>query len=103
MSEMTFARISLGRIRLGDRLRDLSEDQVAVLVDSIKQVGLLNPITVCEQPVIENNIAVAGYYLVAGAHRLEACRRLGLTEIAATIVDLAGETPHLPRVLPVRS
>jgi uncharacterized ParB-like nuclease family protein len=95
MREMTWVRIPLDRVRLGDRLRDLSEAQVAVLVDSIAQVGLLNPITVCEQPIVENDIAVPGYRLVAGAHRLEACRRLGLAEIAATIVDL----PELKRQL----
>src|SRR3954469_21061134 len=58
-------------------------------------VGLLNPITVCEQPVDENNVVVSEYHLVAGAPRRPAGRRLGLAEIAATIVDL----PKLERQL----
>jgi ParB-like chromosome segregation protein Spo0J len=69
MSEMTVARIPLDRIRIGNRLRDLNADKVAVLVESIAELGLLHPITVCEQAVIENNIAVSEYLLVAGAHR----------------------------------
>jgi ParB-like chromosome segregation protein Spo0J len=95
MSEMTLAAIPLNRVTIGDRLRGLNEDQVAVLVDSIAQVGLLNPITVCEQPVIENTIAVPGYRLVAGAHRVEACKRLAWAEIPAHIVEL----PDLQRQL----
>ena len=51
MSQMTLARIPLDRVNIGDRLRDLNEDQVTVLVDSIAMVGLLNPITVCEQTI----------------------------------------------------
>jgi ParB family chromosome partitioning protein len=89
MSEMTLPTVSLDRVRIGNRLRDLNEEKVAVLIDSIAQVGLLNPITVCEQAVIKNNVAVPGYRLVAGAHRFEACKRLGLAEIAANIVDLS--------------
>src|SRR4051812_48044317 len=95
MSEMTLARIPLDRVNIGDRLRDLNEDQVTVLVDSIAMVGLLNPITVCEQTIVDITNPVTGYRLIAGAHRVEACRRLGMTEIAATIVDL----PELKRQL----
>jgi ParB family transcriptional regulator, chromosome partitioning protein len=95
MSEMTLARIPLDRVNIGDRLRDLNEDQVTVLVDSIAMVGLLNPITVCEQKIVEIANSVTGYRLIAGAHRFEACRRLGMTEIAVTIVAL----PELKRQL----
>jgi ParB family transcriptional regulator, chromosome partitioning protein len=95
MSEMTLPTVPLDRIRIGDRLRDLNEDQVAVLVESIALIGLLNPITVWAQPVVEDDLAVPQYRVVAGAHRVEACKRLGLVEIPAHIVDL----PELQRQL----
>lgn len=50
---------------------------VVGLAESISIVGLLNPITV-----------LPDCRLVAGLHRLEACRSLGWTEIDATITKL---------------
>lgn len=82
-------------VEAGDRLRSISEDQVSALVDSIAEVGVLNPITVYARQVMRGGIMVAGFGLVAGAHRLEACKRLGLVEIPAQVVDL----PELKRQL----
>lgn len=87
--------IALDMVEAGDRLRVISEDQVSALMDSIAEVGLLNPISVYAREVVRRGIAVPGYGLVAGAHRLEACKRLGLVEIAAQVVDL----PELKRQL----
>jgi ParB family transcriptional regulator, chromosome partitioning protein len=95
MSEMTLAIVPLDRVCIGARLRDLNEDQVAVLAESIAHIGLLNPITVWAPPVVEDGLAVPQYSVVAGAHRLEACKRLGLAEIPAHIVAL----PELKRQL----
>ena len=50
---------------------------VKSLASSIEAVGLLNPVTVTR-----------GSVLVAGAHRIEAYKLLGLDDIPATIVDL---------------
>lgn len=83
------ATIQIDQIDVGRRLRDISEAQVASLMDSIGDVGLLNPITVYSRPVIRGGVSVEGYGLVAGAHRLEACTRLGLVEIEATVVELS--------------
>ena len=85
---MTLAIIPVDRVEVGRRLRDVSEKQVDALIASIGDVGLLNPITVYPRKVIEAGISVDGYGLVAGAHRLEAVRRLGHTEIAAQIVTM---------------
>jgi ParB family chromosome partitioning protein len=92
---MTLATIPISRIEPGTRLRQPDEEQVARLADSIAEVGLLNPITVYPRNVIEAGIAVDGYGVVAGLHRLEACRKLGLADIEANIVDL----PDLKRQL----
>lgn len=85
---MTLAAIQIADIEVGTRLRAISAAQVEALVASIGDVGLLNPITVFETPVFRSGISSDGYGLVAGAHRLEACKRLGLVDIAAQIVDL---------------
>ena len=53
------------------------EQTVISLMSSIKEVGLINAVTVNTD-----------YRLIAGAHRLEACRRLGFSEIDAEVKDL---------------
>src|SRR5690606_21794470 len=58
-------------------------------MSSIADVGLLNPITVHRRQLVDGGIMKDGYGVVAGAHRLEACRRLGLVEIAANITELS--------------
>lgn len=85
----SLAMIPLDRIRIGRRLRETSEAKVEMLVASIGDVGLLNPVTVFNRQVIDAGIAVDGFGLVAGAHRIEACKRLGMTEVAANIVELS--------------
>lgn len=87
--------VAIDMVEAGDRLRAINADQVAALMDSIAEVGLLNPITVYSRQVLRGGVLVPGYGLVAGAHRLEACRRLGLVEIEAQVVDL----PELKRQL----
>lgn len=86
---MPLASIPVARVELGRRLREISEAQVVALMASIGDVGLLNPITVYPRKVIEAGISVDGYGVVAGAHRLEACKRLGHIEIAAQVVGLS--------------
>lgn len=86
---MPLALIDISLIDHGTRLRDVSEAQVESLVESIAEVGLLNPITVYERPVVRGNNTVAGYGIIAGAHRKVACERLGLTEIEANVVSLS--------------
>jgi len=80
--------IHVGFISTMGRLRDVDQDQVARLAESIKEVGLLNPITVYRREIIRNGQSVEGYGLVAGAHRLEACKRLGWQEVPAVVVEL---------------
>jgi ParB-like chromosome segregation protein Spo0J len=48
--------VPIARVVSGDRLRSLSEEQVKVLMASIADVGLLNPITVYGRDVIEAGV-----------------------------------------------
>ncbi len=83
------ATIPLDQIENGQRLRDLSEAQVEALMNSIGDVGLINPITVYRRTLFNGGNAVEGYGLVAGLHRKTACERLGLVEIEANILELS--------------
>jgi len=67
--------LPLDAIVTGDRLRQLNRDTVDVLKQSIARIGLKVPISV--RYVSDEH----GFDLVAGLHRLEACRELGWTEI----------------------
>lgn len=59
--------------------RAVNADTVAGLVDSIGAVGLINPIRV--------RAAGDAFELIAGAHRLEACKALGLAEVTCDVVE----------------
>lgn len=72
--------IPIAQITTFDRVRQASRPQVEALVASIREVGLLNPITVTATD--------DGFALVAGMHRLEACRALGMTAVPAITLDL---------------
>lgn len=80
--------IPVGHISTLGRIRRADAKQVAALAQSIKEVGLLNPITVAPARIVFNGQQIDGYQLVAGLHRLEACKSLGMTEVAVTLVDL---------------
>lgn len=70
--------LSIDQIDMRADARPIDAATVAGLVDSISAVGLINPIRVRE---------VDGrWQLIAGAHRLQACRDLGLAEIEAVLV-----------------
>ena len=72
----------LAEIVVGTGRRPVEPAKVAELAESIRQIGLLHPISITK----ENR-------LVAGAHRLEAVKMLGLTEIETTVVE--GDDLHL--------
>lgn len=66
-------RHRIDEIEIPPRLRDgINEETVVGLMDSIQRIGLQTPPTI--RPDDEGDC----YVLVSGAHRLEACRRLGM-------------------------
>ena len=78
----TVSSIPITLIKVDEKKRIRQADQGAIerLAKSISQVGLMNPITV----TTDNT-------LVAGLHRLEACKRLGWESIPVTTVKYADE------------
>jgi ParB/RepB/Spo0J family partition protein len=83
--------IPLSIIRVGNRVRGgrVREQCMPSLIDSIKEIGLQTPITVRRDDVPTGYNFAESYMLVAGLHRLEACRRLGMENIRAIVVELS--------------
>jgi ParB family chromosome partitioning protein len=78
----TIVPIAIERIAVGERLRAVDPDWVVLLAASLSERGQ-------DTPVIVGPADSEGRHaLIAGAHRLEAARRLGWTEIAAVVRDL---------------
>lgn len=69
--------IEIDKIIEKNRKRTCNENKVKELAESIKILGLINPITLNKD-----------YVLIAGFHRLQACKQLGWSEIHATILDM---------------
>ena len=69
------ALVAIDKVSIGSNRRPLKDDKVAELMQSIQANGLLNPIT------LDQNLT-----LVAGLHRLTACKLLGLTQIECHVV-----------------
>ncbi|MDH6056841.1 ParB/RepB/Spo0J family partition protein [Umezakia ovalisporum] len=68
--------VPIDEIRIGSNRRPVKGDKVNELKESIKTNGLLNPITVDEK-----------LNLIAGLHRLTACKLLGLKTVECHIVN----------------
>lgn len=69
--------VAVGDITIGDRLRPVDGQAVAALMASVEQIGLIQPIQLRQ---IDGALL-----LIAGAHRLEAHKRLGRGAIRAEI------------------
>lgn len=68
--------VLINKINYGSNRRPINYDKVKELRESIQANGLLNPITVDKK-----------LNLIAGLHRLTACKLLGLEKIECNIVD----------------
>lgn len=81
-------KIALAQVRVGKRLRSIRDDAVTELMQSIQELGLRTPITVASAAAKRDGGGqdVVVFDLIAGNHRLEACRRLGWAEIEADVV-----------------
>jgi ParB-like nuclease family protein len=83
--DQRIVRLRIARIKVGANRRDHSDDVVNDTAVSIREVGLLNPITVAR--IGKNKDGNPTYSLVAGLLRLKAAERLGLERINAIILE----------------
>lgn len=72
-------QIEVGKIYVKEGRRGLDAIYVRELAESIRELGLLNPITVDRE-----------HRLIAGLHRLEAVKLLGLTSVECMVCSLEG-------------
>ncbi|MCX7593629.1 MAG: ParB N-terminal domain-containing protein [Fischerella sp.] len=68
--------VDINRVNILPNRRPLNDQKVAELMESIKANGLLNPIT------LDQNLN-----LIAGLHRLTACKLIGFKEIECRIIN----------------
>lgn len=80
-------QVPISRIQVRDGRRRMDAGHVRELEDSIRELGLLNPITIDR-----------GNVLIAGLHRLEAAKRLGWQEIECTVSSLDGLQAELAEI-----
>ena len=77
-------RLALDDIRVRENVRDLDVEHVESLARSIALRGLLVPLIV--------RVVDEGHELVAGYHRVAACRKLGLTDAPVVVRDHEGSS-----------
>lgn len=87
MSGEVHLPLAIDEIEIGDRRREINQAAVKRLADSIKEIGLRHPITVRQKG--------DKYLLIAGAHRIEAHKRLGRDYVPACIVKMNGDEARL--------
>lgn len=80
-------KIHVDGIQIKDGRREPDADHVRELADSIRELGLLNPITVDKE-----------HTLIAGLHRLEAVKSLGWPEVECTVSSLEGLQAELAEI-----
>lgn len=79
--------IDIDKVSVGLNRRPLKDQKVADLMRSIEANGLLNPIT------LDQN-----FLLIAGLHRLTACRLLGFTQIECKVVTCDRDHARLAEI-----
>jgi ParB/RepB/Spo0J family partition protein len=81
--------IHVDDIQIGERHRALSDDAVDRLASSMKDIGLMQPISVrlVEEMEVAGKMLAGAPVLVAGHHRLAAAKRLGWSHIDCVEVD----------------
>ena len=83
---MIVQTVPLSHLVSSDQPRPLLTAEVDKLASSIKEIGLIQPITVTPTTVF-HGLAEPGWRIVAGHHRVAAVRALGWTQIDAIIID----------------
>lgn len=79
--------MKINEIKINAGRRTIDVKKVKELSESIKELGLLNPITVNEDGT-----------LIAGMHRLEACKLLGYEEVKINKINLSGLLAELAEI-----
>ncbi|AZF90279.1 MAG: chromosome (plasmid) partitioning protein [Phage 5P_2] len=93
MPELIELRIEQIRVNPKNVRETIEQDGVEELAESIRSVGLLNPVTVSPAP--DGN----GYVLIAGERRFRACVEAGMETVPAIVRDLKQDEQILIGIL----
>jgi ParB family chromosome partitioning protein len=74
-------------VKVSEGRRKIDTEKVTALAESIKDIGLINAITITPD-----------FTLIAGAHRLEAFKLLGRETIPANVIQLSGLAVELAEI-----
>ena len=80
-------KIAINKITVGQGRRAVVPEKVRDLAESIKVLGLLNPITV-----------TPNHKLIAGLHRLEAVKMMSWDEVDVNVLDLDSLVAELAEI-----
>ena len=80
-------KVLINSIKVKSGRREINQSKVEELSQSIKEIGLINPITVSKD-----------YTLIAGNHRLEACKKLDYIDIEVNILSIEGLRAELAEI-----
>lgn len=83
---MEVARLPLVKLRRRQGARKLMEAKMPGLVESIREIGIINPLRVRPIEIYEGGRPAEGWEVTAGAHRFEAASRLGMSDVPCVIV-----------------
>lgn len=75
--------IAVEMIRLNGNLRSVDQDKVKDIVESVRAVGLIHPLTLSSD-----------YYLLSGRHRFEAIKALGRTSVECRVLPYKHDSPE---------
>lgn len=84
---MDTLNIGIGKLRRRIDARQLDRAIVKGLAESIRELGVINPLRVRKITIFESGREAIGYEVIAGSHRLEAGIAIGATELPCVIVD----------------
>lgn len=80
-------QIDINRVFVREDARKTDEAAVRGLIDSIREVGIINPLRVRSARRMVNGVEDDAYEVTAGAHRLRAARKLGMETVPCLVVN----------------
>lgn len=78
--------LPISKLRRRLRARAVNPAAVAGLVESIREIGIINPLRVRPARIYEDAVSTDGWEITAGVHRHEAAKIIGLEAVPCIVV-----------------
>lgn len=83
---MSATELPLIKLRRRTDARPLRTETIVGLAESIREIGIINPLRVRPISIFEMGVETEGWEITAGRHRFEAAQRAGLAVVPCIIV-----------------